>query len=228
MKSLSAALIIGLFFPLLCFGQTQTGNASYNPSKKGLHISHASMSFNTRVRVTNLKNNRQVIATVDGRIPPSDPRIADISKEAGDAIGMAASGYTEVRLEQLLPEAAVSAAVQPPSEPAVLPEPVVQPAAPPRSPAPVPPPAPEPEVPLPGNIQIVSPPPVQYVLAEQPAQSCAASPVCVAILILAIVAVLLLVAILVLILCSPRVPVWPWSYPVWVRRRLRYMKNRRY
>ncbi|MDR2257552.1 MAG: septal ring lytic transglycosylase RlpA family protein, partial [Treponema sp.] len=74
MKSLTAALFFGLFFSSLCFAQTQTGNASYNAAKSGVTIAHPSMSFGTRVRVTNLRNNREVIATVDGRIPASDPR----------------------------------------------------------------------------------------------------------------------------------------------------------
>jgi rare lipoprotein A len=216
MKSLIAALAIGLFFPLFCFGQSQTGNASYNASKSGYHISHASLSFGTRVRVTNLNNNRQVIATVNGRIPASDPRIADVSKDAGDAVGMAASGYTELRIEQLPPEQGAApepAAVQPPDP--------VQPPAQPPAPAPAPV----------ENIQIISPPPVQYVLTERPAQpvqparDCADSPLCVAILILLIIAVLLLAVILALILRPPRLPLWAWFYPSWVRRRLYYMKR---
>jgi hypothetical protein len=223
---LIGALIIGSLFPLFCFAQTQTGNASYNPSKSGLHISHASMSFGARVRVTNLKNNREVIATVDGRIPSGDVRIADIFKDAGDAIGMAASGYTEVRLEQLLPERPAPAPepAAPPPEPA--PPPVRQPSPEPKS---VPAPAPDNSNAVIEEIEIISEPPVQYVLVERAVQDCSASPVCVAILVLVITAVLLLIAILViiLILCSHRVPVWPWYYPVWVRRRLRYMKNRR-
>ena len=217
MKSLIAALTVGLLFPIFCFGQSQTGNASYNTSKSGYHISHASLSFGTRVRVTNLKNNREVITTVDGRIPPSDPRIADISKDVGDAIGMAASGYTELRIEPLPPE----------REAASTPVPV-------QPPAPVQPAGPAPASP-PGNIQIVTPAPVQYVLPEMSAppapvqtvvQSCATSPLCVAILILLIIAVLLLAIILALILRHSRLPPWAWFYPVWVRRSLRRGRTR--
>jgi hypothetical protein len=233
---LRAVLIIGILFPAFCFAQTQTGNASYNASKNGLHISHASMSFNTHVRVTNLRNNQQVIVTVNGRIPASDPRVADISREAGDAIGMSPTGYTEVRLEELLPEQA------PAAQPAVLTPPVPQPEPPPApvqaatpqtSPASAPPAA-QPE-PAPvqeiresiETIQVVSPPPVQYVLVDKPVQTCGTSLLCVAVLILAIIAVMLLTAILVIILCQGRVPLWPWYYPVWVRRHLQYRKNRR-
>lgn len=84
------------------------------------------------------------------------------------------------------------------------------------------------------NIQIVTPPPVQYVLPERPAQpvqivqGCADSPLCVAILVILIVAVLLLAAILALIPRYPRLPPWAWFYPSWVRRRIHHSKTHRY
>jgi rare lipoprotein A len=230
MKRLSAVLVLSLF-SVYCFAQTQTGNASYNSSKKGLTLSHPSMSFGTHVRITNLRNNREIIATVDGRIPASDPRIADISAEAGDAIGLPRSGLSEVRLEQLLPQPSApssSAARESPPPPVSAP---VSPAEP--APASPPPPAPEPasQEPRVETIQIVSPAPAppstQYLVLPPAAQNCSASPLCLAVLILLIVAVLLLTAILVLI-CTHRVPWLPWYYPVWVRRHLRYLKKRRY
>jgi hypothetical protein len=235
MKSLRAALIIGLFFPVFCFAQTQTGNASYNPSKNGVTISHASMSFGTRVRVTNLVNNREVTAIVDSRIPPGDPRIADISREAGDAIGMSRTGYTTVRLEQLFQEQAsapapslIPAETSPPV-PVTSPPPTAAPI--PAQPVPVP--VPDSRESIVENIQIIEPPPsVQYLVAGGPYQTCSFSPLCVVILILLVVAVLLLAVILVLILCMRRVPWWPyagtpWYSPVWLRRHLRYLKKRR-
>jgi hypothetical protein len=232
---LSMVLIIAAFFPVFCFAQTQTGNASYNVSKNGLHISHASMSFNTRVRVTNLRNNRQVIATVDSRIPVSDARVADISREAGDVIGMSPTGYTEVRLEQLPPEHTAVPAQSPdpnsPPEPPPPPPPVQQRPAQQSVPAPAPVPVQASRESIVETIQVV-PPPVQYVMVDKPVQTCGSSPLCIVILVLVIIAVLLLTVILVLILCMGRVPLWPWYYPVWVRRHLRYrrelVKNRRY
>jgi hypothetical protein len=240
MKSLIAVLILGIFFPLFCFGQSQTGNASYNASKSGYHIAHSSLSFGARIRITNLNNNQQVIATVDSRIPASDTRVADVSKDAGDAIGMAASGYTRVRIEQLPPEQSASApVVAQPLVPAQAenPPPAAEPPPPARAqnpPSPVEPPPPaqtQAQNPPPvENIQIISPPPAQYALPEafaQPVQNCVASPICVAILVLAIVAVLLLVVILILILCRPCIPLWMCVHPMWIRRYLRYSKKRR-
>jgi hypothetical protein len=233
MKRLNTALILGLLFSAFCFAQTQTGNASYNASKGGFTIAHPSMSFGARVRITNLRNNSEVIASVDGRIPISDSRIADISKEAGDAIGMSTSDYTEVRLEQLVPQQADQADQAPSSVSA----PVISPAPPPppgREPAP----APQAQSTLvqaaqaPGlvqepvfeSVQVVSQPPAQYLPQY---------PFCVVILVLLILVVVLLTAIFILLLCIRRVP-WqfgvpgPWYNPVWERRYLRYLKKRRW
>jgi hypothetical protein len=224
MKRLGVFFILGLL-SVYCFGQSQTGEASYNASKSGFTISHSSMSFGTRVRVINLMNNGEVTATVDGRIPAGDPRVADISREAGDAIGMARTGYTRVRIEQIVPRE--SAAPAPVVEPPV-PAPPVQ--APPP-PAPVPPP-PAPQQPREEIIQVVTPSQVQYIPAPAAVPvTCPLSPV--VIVLLALVAALL-AAILVLLICARRFAWWPgypwwfWRYPPQViRRRIRRLKNRR-
>jgi rare lipoprotein A len=228
MKRLNAALIFGLIFSGLCFAQTQTGNASYNGSKNGVTIAHSSMSFGTRVKVTNLRNNREVIATVDGRIPVSDPRIADISAEAGDAIGMSRSGYTEVRLEQLIhqvsaaePSPAVETAVVRTAAPADTgPKP---PDAAPRSSTP---PQPEPVL-SPASEEPKALEPVQPMAPPPAAGTCLFSPLCIVFLILLIIITLLLTAIFILLL-SARCFWQPWYYyPVWLRRHIRYIKKRR-
>jgi rare lipoprotein A (peptidoglycan hydrolase) len=225
MKRLSVILVIGLFFSGLCFAQVQTGNASYNASKSGLTLAHASLSFGTKVKITNLMNNKEETATVTRRIPPNNPRIADISKDAGDAIGMSPTGYTMVRLE-VIPLQASSVA---PVTPAPVPEP---PAVTQESPPPAQPPSPAPQVTRIETIQRISPAQPQsqpqYFMVPTPAQvqDCRSSPLCLAILILLIIAVLLLVTILILMLCMHRIPWSPWYYPVWVRRHLRYLKNR--
>jgi hypothetical protein len=224
MKRLGAVLIFGLL-SVYCFAQSQTGNASYNASKSGFTISHPSMSFNTRVRITNLRNNSEVIATVDGRIPAGDPRVADISREAGDAIGMSRSGYTQVRIEQFHePQAAVPAPPPPATPPPV--EPPRQTPAPVPAPVPAPPPESREEI-----IQVVTPAQVQYIPTPVVEQlNCPLSPVI--IVLLAIVAALL-AAILVLLIQARRSiwwPGYPWwfgRYPLWAQRRIRYLKERR-
>ncbi|MDR1587433.1 MAG: hypothetical protein LBS57_08265 [Treponema sp.] len=230
MKRLSAVLVIGLF-SVYCFAQTQTGNASYNASKNGFTLAHPSMSFGTRVRITNLRNNREVIASVDGRIPVSDPRVADISAEAGDAIEMSRSGLTEVRLEQILPEYAAAPAPAPEKAPVPENAPAPEKAPPVRQDPPPSNPSNAGREPRIETIQIVSPqqqtpPSAQYLVLPSPAvQNCSVSPVCVAILILLIIAVLLLAVILVLLLRARRIPWWPWYRSAWVRRHLRYLRK---
>jgi rare lipoprotein A (peptidoglycan hydrolase) len=174
-----------------------------------------------------MRNNREIIATVDGRIPVSDPRIADISAEAGSAIGMSASGYTEVRLEQLLPpQAAVPAPV--PAETTTTGQAAAA-AVPQR------PPAPAAAAPLPSDqeprivesIQVITPQP-QYIAPAAAVQNCSFSPLWLITLFLLIIAVILLTVILILLLGMRRLPWWPWFYPLWVRRHARYLKNRRF
>ncbi|MDR0731223.1 MAG: septal ring lytic transglycosylase RlpA family protein, partial [Treponema sp.] len=124
MKRLSAALILALLFSSLCFAQVQTGNASYNSSKTGHTISHPSLSFNTRVKVTNLRNNISAEAVVNGRVDISPDRIADISRDIGDALQMAKTGMTMVQIEVIHPVAAAPAQSAPAQPAAVQPVPV--------------------------------------------------------------------------------------------------------
>jgi hypothetical protein len=226
MKRLAAVFIFSLL-SVFIFAQSQTGNASYNASKNGLTISHPSMSFNTRVRITNLANNSEVIATVDGRIPPGDPRVADISRDAGDTIGMARSGYTQVRIEQFHEAQAAAPAAPPPAAPP--PAAAQPPAEPPRrAPAPVPAPAPPPEI-REEIIEVVTPAQIQYIPAPVEQLNCPLSP---AIVVLLAIVAALLTAILVLLIQARRSPWWPgywWfgRYPLWAQRRIRYLKERR-
>jgi hypothetical protein len=221
MKRLGIVFVFGLL-SVWCFAQSQTGNASYNGSKGGLNIYHPSISIGRRVRIINLKNNSEVIATVNGRIAGDASRIADIAREAGEAIGMSRSGYTLVRIEQLSHEQP-AAAVPAPAPAPPPPPPVAQ------APAPAPPQEPREII---QTITVpVSVPQPQYIPAPvvERVQNCPLSP---AIIVLLAIAVAILAAILVLLIHARRVPWWgyPWwigRYPLWARRRLRYLKKRR-
>ncbi|MDR2663298.1 MAG: hypothetical protein LBC31_09905 [Treponema sp.] len=197
MKRLYAALIFVFLITSFCFAQIQRGNASYNESKQGLTISHPSLSFNTKVKVTNLGNNRSTEASVNGRIPISPERIADISRETGDILGMDKNGMTLVQIEVL------TAAREAPPAPEPSP-PAAAPAA--------PPPAVTQVLPL----QTVTD--VQYVPVPAPAPAsgqCCYLPFLLAILILLFLIFAVLVVIAVLLRRFP----WPWYYyPLRVRR----------
>ncbi|MDR2746370.1 MAG: septal ring lytic transglycosylase RlpA family protein [Treponema sp.] len=248
MKRLGPVLALLLLFPAFSFTQTQTGNASYNSSKAGFTISHSSLSFNTRVKVTNLKNRLFEEAVVNARIPISPDRIADISRDLGNALQMPRNGLTLVEIEILpsrtpaensvpasapVPAPAPVPASAPASRPvpASVPAPVPVPASAPV-PAPVPAPASRPvPVPVPGEKEPELPPPVpapppavrteiQYVPVPSP---CPERPCCLPFLI-PILGLLLLIIILivVVILLVARKPVfWPWYRPIRIRRRYR-------
>jgi hypothetical protein len=239
MKRLSAVLVFFLFVPLFSFAQSQTGNASYNTSKTGLTISHPSLSFNTRVKVTNLRNSRSVEALVDGRIPITTERIADISRDVGDALGMAQNGMTLVEIEVLHPIASAPAPVPAPEPSPPPPPPEPQPAQP--APAAAPSAPARPQEPPPQTAQIQELPPVRTVTELQyvpvptpyPERSCCATPLLLAIMILFLLLVILLVVILVFLI--RRFPYW-WRWPrsvwffrhsVWFRRHYRSAKKRR-
>ena len=66
-----------------------------------LTAAHRTLPFGTQVRVTNLRNNRQVTVRINDRGPFSHGRIIDLSAAAAQAIGLRASGVGQVRIEVL-------------------------------------------------------------------------------------------------------------------------------
>jgi len=60
---------------------------------------HRSFPFNTKVRVTNLSNNKSVIVRVNDRGPFKLERIMDLSMGAAEELDMIKSGTAKVRLE---------------------------------------------------------------------------------------------------------------------------------
>lgn len=60
---------------------------------------HPSLPFGTRVRVTNLKNNRAVVLRVNDRGPTQPGRVVDVTRRAARQLGFLKQGMTEVRLE---------------------------------------------------------------------------------------------------------------------------------
>jgi rare lipoprotein A len=60
---------------------------------------HRTLSFGTKVRVTNARNGRSVVVTINDRGPFVRGRIIDLSRGAARAIGMLGAGVAPVRLE---------------------------------------------------------------------------------------------------------------------------------
>ncbi len=66
-----------------------------------LTAAHPSLPFGTRVRVTNLRNGKDVIVRINDRGPFVKGRIIDLSTSAAKEIGILKSGIGRVKLEAL-------------------------------------------------------------------------------------------------------------------------------
>lgn len=96
-------------------GATASGEASYYSdrhqgartasgeryNKNAMTAAHRTLAFGTRVRVTNLNNQRQTVVRINDRGPFSKGRIIDLSRAAASQIGMIHSGVAPVRVEVL-------------------------------------------------------------------------------------------------------------------------------
>ena len=88
------------------YGEDFAGKATANGDTfdpNGLTMAHRTLPFGTRVRVTNLENQRSVVVTVNDRGPFVAGRIADLSLGAARQLGMVASGVVDAVLEVLAP-----------------------------------------------------------------------------------------------------------------------------
>jgi flagellar biogenesis protein FliO len=210
MKRISAVVVFVFVISSFCFAQFYEGKASYNSSKSGFIIGHSSLSFNTRVRITNLQNGRIVEAVVDYRIPISAERIADISREAADVLQMEKTGTTRVRIEKI------------PARPAAVPEPAAPPeedaAPPPRREPPAQTPAQAPSVLPPAQLPPLQPSTdIRYITVPAASQNCCPWPYLLAALIPLILAIIALIIALALLL--RRLSRRPENYPLWLGRR---------
>jgi rare lipoprotein A len=79
-----------------------TGQASYYRAPHEMTCAHRSLPFGTRLRVTNLRNNRTAILTVADRGPFIRGRIVDVSLGVANALGFRSAGVVPVRIETVL------------------------------------------------------------------------------------------------------------------------------
>jgi rare lipoprotein A len=109
-------LILSFFLPLsgLSFERyIQYGNASWYGrkfhgkktasgerfNKQSFTGAHKQLPFGTIIRVTNLRNGRDVYVRINDRGPFVSGRIVDISRAAAEAIGFRKRGVAKVRVE---------------------------------------------------------------------------------------------------------------------------------
>ena len=96
-------------------GPVLTGGASfYHPSLNGnltangerysdhdLTAASLTLKFGTRVRVTNLANQKNVVVRINDRGPYVRGRIIDLTRRAANELGFVQQGVTKVRIETL-------------------------------------------------------------------------------------------------------------------------------
>lgn len=78
-------------------GKKTASGEAFDSNK--LTAAHQKLPFGTQVKVTNLKNGKQVLVKVNDRGPYSGDRIMDLSKAAAVAIDMVSAGSTKAKLE---------------------------------------------------------------------------------------------------------------------------------
>ena len=86
------------FYATSFTGKKTASGDTFDP--EALTMAHRSLPFGTRVRVTNLRNQRSVEVVVNDRGPMIEGRIADLSPAAARAIGLT-DGVANARLEVL-------------------------------------------------------------------------------------------------------------------------------
>lgn len=96
-------------------GYDKTGTASYYGAahhgkrtasgerfdQHGLTAAHRELPFGTRVKVTNITNDRSVVLRINDRGPHTRGRLIDVSREAAEQLGMLRSGTAKVRVQSL-------------------------------------------------------------------------------------------------------------------------------
>jgi rare lipoprotein A len=112
MKRLFFAVALTLYVAV-SFGQKQTGKASFYADKfEGIQTAsgeryrhnkmtgaHKTLPFGTKVRITNLGNDKSVEIVINDRGPYVDSRIIDLSKSAAEELGFVNQGLADVMLE---------------------------------------------------------------------------------------------------------------------------------
>ncbi|MDF2437400.1 MAG: RlpA-like protein precursor [Bacteroidota bacterium] len=67
-------------------------------SNKKLTAAHKTLPFGTRVKVTNKRNDKSVIVTINDRLPKKSKRLIDLSQAAAKELDLIRAGITTVQL----------------------------------------------------------------------------------------------------------------------------------
>ena len=80
-------------------GRRTSSGERYNPVK--LTAAHNDLPLGTKVRVTNLDNDREVVVTVNDRCKKRKTRLIDLSRAAARELGFLGRGKTRVMITSL-------------------------------------------------------------------------------------------------------------------------------
>ena len=117
LKRLFFTLLVSSTFFTISNAQVQTGKASFYADKfEGIQTAsgekyrhnkltgaHKTLPFGTKVRITNLANDKTVEVTINDRGPYVEGRIIDLSKAAAEELGFLNNGLADVKLEVIDP-----------------------------------------------------------------------------------------------------------------------------
>ncbi len=82
-------------------GRTTSNGEQYNKNK--LTAAHKDLPFNTKVLVTNLKNNKSVVVRINDRGPFIKDRIIDLSEKAAEKIDLKKTGTGYIKIQVVTP-----------------------------------------------------------------------------------------------------------------------------
>lgn len=85
------------FYAAKFSGRKTASGEKYDPRRRT--AAHRTLPFETRVKVTNMRNGRSVVVKINDRGPFVRGRVIDLSKRAAEDIGMVDAGTAKVRIE---------------------------------------------------------------------------------------------------------------------------------
>jgi rare lipoprotein A len=104
---LGVASWYGKFFQ----GKTTASGEPFDENQ--LTCAHRTLPLGSVLRVTNLKNNKTVIVTVNDRGPVPENRVIDLSRAAAQALDFSDQGLAPVKVELIGPQAELAQLLMP-------------------------------------------------------------------------------------------------------------------
>jgi rare lipoprotein A len=90
---------IAVYYSDIFHGRPVASGATEKYDKNALTAAHNRHPFGTRVRVTNLTNDKSVVVTINDRMRSRSKLAIDLSRRAAEELGFVREGKTRVRIE---------------------------------------------------------------------------------------------------------------------------------